>query len=112
MHLLCLRAVKALIAEYVFTFRGKPVGHCTTKAWKAALDRADIEDLRWHDVRHTSASWYVQCGTSLQELMGRGCSPYEMALGASRGRPSEERSGTDCCYKSSAVGNHARVEAT
>ncbi len=67
--------------EYVFTFRDKPVLRTSTKAWKAALARAGIEDFRWHDLRHTWASWHVQAGTSLQELQELGgWSSFEMVL--------------------------------
>lgn len=66
---------------YVFTYRGHPVDYCTTKAWKHALVRAGIENFRWHDLRHTWASWHVQSGTSLQELMELGgWASYEMVL--------------------------------
>lgn len=59
--------------EYVFTFRGKAVYQVNGKAWKGALARAGIEAFRWHDLRHTWASWHVMGGTplnALQELGG------------------------------------------
>jgi integrase len=57
----------------VFSYRGRPIRQVSTKAWYQALKRAGIEDLRWHDLRHTWASWHVQNGTplyALQELGG------------------------------------------
>lgn len=66
---------------YVFVYNGHPVQRTTTKAWHAACKRAEIEDFRWHDLRHTWASWHVQSGTSLQELMELGgWSCMEMVL--------------------------------
>lgn len=59
--------------ESVFTYAGKPVYQVSTKAWYRALERAGIADFRWHDLRHTWASWHVQGGTplfALQELGG------------------------------------------
>lgn len=58
---------------HVFTFRGKTITQVSTKTWYAALERAGIEDFRWHDLRHTWASWHVQSGTplfALQEMGG------------------------------------------
>ncbi len=66
---------------YVFTYKGNPVGECCTKAWRKALKRAGIENFRWHDLRHTWASWHVQNGTSLNELQQLGgWSNFEMVL--------------------------------
>jgi integrase len=58
---------------HVFSYQGSRVRQLNTKAWYAALRRAHIEDFRWHDLRHTWASWHVQQGTplhALQELGG------------------------------------------
>jgi integrase len=76
-----LEQEKGKHAKAVFTFKGKPVASCNTKAWKAALKRAEIENFRWHDLRHTWASWHVQSGTTLQELFELGgWSSFEMVL--------------------------------
>jgi integrase len=37
-------------------------------AWETALRAAKIESFRFHDLRHTFASWAVQRGASLQEV--------------------------------------------
>jgi integrase len=59
-------------ATHVFSYKGKPVTQVSTKAWYAALTRASIEDFRWHDLRHTWASWHVQQGTPLHVLQELG----------------------------------------
>ena len=56
----------------VFTYKGKPVSRANNHAWRKALIRADIENFRWHDLRHTWASWHVQNGTPLNVLKDLG----------------------------------------
>jgi integrase len=58
--------------ENVFTFNGKPVHQVNTKAWHKALERVGIENFRWHDLRHTWASWHIQEGTPLHVLQELG----------------------------------------
>jgi len=66
---------------HVFSFRGKPMSCFDTRTWQKALKIAGIDNFRWHDLRHTWASWHVQAGTTLQELMELGgWSSYTMVL--------------------------------
>jgi integrase len=44
----------------------------TPKAFKAAPERAGTEDCRWHDLRHTFATWHRQAGTPTHELQRLG----------------------------------------
>jgi integrase len=50
-----------------------PTGKVSNHAWRKACERAGLPWLRFHDLRHTWASWHVQAGTPLavlQELGG------------------------------------------
>ena len=79
--MLILQSRLGMHERFVFTYQGKPIQQCNTRAWTNALQRAGIENFRWHDLRHTWASWHVQNGTSLQELQQLGgWSSFEMVL--------------------------------
>jgi integrase len=44
--------------RYCFTFRGEPIRwQVSNSAWLTALAKAGIKDFRFHDLRHTWASW-------------------------------------------------------
>ncbi|WP_298193756.1 site-specific integrase [Metallibacterium sp.] len=58
--------------ERVFTYKGQPIKQANTHSWRQALARAGIEDFRWHDLRHTWASWHAQSGTPLYVLQDLG----------------------------------------
>ncbi|MGZ4979613.1 MAG: tyrosine-type recombinase/integrase [Methylobacter sp.] len=67
--------------RYVFVYKGKTVLRANNHAWKKALVRAGIDDFRWHDLRHTWASWHVQAGTPLNVLQELGgWADYKMVL--------------------------------
>ncbi|WP_273145012.1 tyrosine-type recombinase/integrase [Ferrovum myxofaciens] len=66
--------------DRVFTYNGKPVSGIKT-AWTKALSRAGLTDFRWHDLRHTWATWHIQSGTPLAVLQKLGgWSDFKMVL--------------------------------
>ena len=57
------------ISQYVFhRGKGKMISDIDREDFKRALQRAGISDFRFHDLRHTWASWHVQSGTPLMVL--------------------------------------------
>lgn len=67
--------------QHVFQWQGRPIDDCNGKSFQEALRRAKIEGVNWHTLRHTFASWAVQSGVTLQELMALGdWKSYSMVL--------------------------------
>lgn len=58
--------------ERVFQYDGKPIADFRKGAFLKAARRAGLDGLRWHDLRHTGASWAVQNGVTLLDLMALG----------------------------------------
>ena len=68
-----LQRQKGKHETHVFTYRGEPLRSANTRAWRKALARCGITNFRWHDLRHTWASWLRQNDVPtwvLQELGG------------------------------------------
>ena len=73
MAVLILRKQIGNHQTHVFTYKSNTITQVNTKAWRKALEEVGIENFRWHDLRHTWASWHIQEGTPqhiLQELGG------------------------------------------
>ncbi|MCW3586095.1 tyrosine-type recombinase/integrase [Burkholderia cenocepacia] len=67
--------------RFVFVRNGKRITSWDREQWLSACARANIENFRFHDVRHTWASWHVQNGTPLERLKELGgWSSYDMVL--------------------------------
>ena len=58
--------------RWVFPYKGYPVTKCTNTAWLKALARVGLNGFRWHDLRHTWASWAIMSGVRLEELQQLG----------------------------------------
>src|SRR6185436_11709382 len=77
----------------VFLYDGKPItGTFNTRAFRNARKRAGLESVRWHDLRHTFASWLASGGASdrVLQTMGGWSSPRMVARYAHL-RPSDLR---------------------
>ncbi len=62
-----LEEVKGQHKTRVFTYHGRPMAYLGD-AFERAVDRAGVKNFRFHDLRHTWASWHVQGGTPLAVL--------------------------------------------
>jgi len=59
--------------DYVFTYKGKPLTRMYNRAWRAARVRADLPQLRVHDLKHTFGRRLRSAGVSFedrQDLLG------------------------------------------
>lgn len=64
-----LHKIRRLDSHLVFpspTVPSKPIE--LKKAWTSALKAAEVTNFRWHDLRHTAASYLAQNGASLLDI--------------------------------------------
>jgi len=56
-------------SSLIFNSKAKPdKAFCFNKQWKKVLGKANVEDFRFHDLRHTTASYLAMSGASLLEI--------------------------------------------
>lgn len=67
-----LEARRGIDRRWVFGNPDYPLTKASNKAWYAALRKAKLVGFRWHDLRHTWASWAVMSGVSLMQLKEMG----------------------------------------
>jgi integrase len=48
------------------------IAHISRSVWRGACEKAGVPDFRFHDLRHTWASWHAQAGTPIQVLQELG----------------------------------------
>lgn len=69
--LAALRATGKNREGFVYLWRGKPLKSPKT-AFRKAVVRAKLDDVTWHTLRHTWASWHAMAGTPLDVLQQLG----------------------------------------
>ena len=57
---------------WVFTYEGHRVTRCNNSSFRKALQVLELDDVNFHTIRHTWASWHVMNGTPLEVLMKLG----------------------------------------
>lgn len=69
-----LASRRGIHKKYVFAHpdSGLPLYKASNRAWYKAVKKAKLKGFRWHDLRHTWASWHVMSGTRLEELQRLG----------------------------------------
>ena len=67
-----LKAAPVVSPAHVFlSASGKPMTwQALDKLWRGARTAAGLKDFRWHDLRHSCASYLAQAGASLLEIGG------------------------------------------
>ncbi len=67
-----LASRKGIHKRWVFGNPDYPLSKASNRAWYTAIRKAGMRGFRWHDLRHTWASWAVMSGVRLEELQRLG----------------------------------------
>lgn len=58
---------RGLHSDYVFSYRGRAMYQMNNTGWRSARERANLPNLRVHDLRHTCATRLRSAGVSLED---------------------------------------------
>lgn len=64
---------RSVNSEYVFTYKGQPIGYMLNSGWRKARDAARLSRVRVHDLKHTFGRRFRAVGVSFedrQDLLG------------------------------------------
>ncbi|MGA2564624.1 MAG: tyrosine-type recombinase/integrase [Steroidobacteraceae bacterium] len=90
-------------------WRRERIADCNTNAFQKAVTRAKLAPLRWHDLRHTFASWAIQSGVAPHELMQLGgWASYSMVLRYAHLAPDHLAAAAEKVARTSHENRHAR----
>lgn len=62
-----VEAKKGALTEYVVEWGGEPVGSIK-KGFRAACERAGLEDVTPHTLRHSAATWMAEAGVDMERI--------------------------------------------
>ncbi len=68
-----IEEVRGIHSEFVFSYNGKPITRMNNTAWRNARKKANLSDLRVHDLKHTFGRRLRAAGVSYedrQDLLG------------------------------------------
>lgn len=68
-----IHSLRGVHSTHVFSYKGKPLSRMNNSAWRKARVRADLADLRVHDLKHTFGRRLRAAGVSFedrQDLLG------------------------------------------
>ena len=68
-----IEEARGIHPEYVFSFKGRPVTRMNNTAWRNARKKANLDELRVHDLKHTFGRRLRAAGVSYedrQDLLG------------------------------------------
>ena len=63
-----LKKVRHIASDLVFARKDGGGAIELKKQWEAALEKSEVINFRFHDLRHTAATYLLQAGASLPEL--------------------------------------------